>query len=149
MTNIDFSQAAITIMEERYKAQNIEMKCINTTLLHIDIKMNVTDMSPFQNEQFTVIIDKATLDSVLCGENALPVVEKMMQEIYRVLTPGGIFICVSNAEEQNRRPLFSEAQWDYSVLSIEKKLVIDAEEEKDTKNYHKIYILTKKSDSNK
>lgn len=107
--------------------------------------MNVTDMSEFQNEQFTVVIDKATLDSVFCGENALPLVEKIMIEIHRVLTVGGVFICVSNAEEQNRRPLFSEDLWDYSVLSIEKKLVIDAEEEKDTKNYHKIYLLTKKA----
>ena len=69
VTNIDFSENAIRIMEDRYKEQKVEMKYK---------KMNVTNMEEFTNESFNVVFDKALLDSVLCGENALPIVDKMI-----------------------------------------------------------------------
>jgi ubiquinone/menaquinone biosynthesis C-methylase UbiE len=69
VTNIDFSENAIKIMEDRYKEQKVEMKYK---------KMNVTNMEEFTNESFNVVFDKALLDSVLCGENALPIVDKMI-----------------------------------------------------------------------
>ena len=56
-------------MEDRHKEQKIEMKYI---------KMNVTNMKEFTNGSFNVVFDKAFLDSVLYGENALPIVEKMI-----------------------------------------------------------------------
>ena len=69
VTNIDFSENAIKIMEDRHKEQKIEMKYI---------KMNVTNLKEFTNGSFNVVFDKALLDSVLCGENALPIVDKMI-----------------------------------------------------------------------
>ena len=83
-------------MEDRYREQNVEM---------IYKKMNVTEMTEFQNDEFNVVIDKALMDSMLCGENAIPVVEKMMKEVYRVTAPGGVFIIISNGDEQNRKML--------------------------------------------
>ena len=53
----------------RYKEQKVEMKYI---------KMNVTNMEEFTNGSFNVVFDKALLDSVLGGENALPIVDKMI-----------------------------------------------------------------------
>ena len=35
-------------------------------------------MEEFTNESFNVFFDKALLDSVLGGENALPIVDKMI-----------------------------------------------------------------------
>jgi EEF1A lysine methyltransferase 4 len=68
--------------------------------------MDVTDMKDFQNDQFNIIIDKGTLDSILCGENSIPIGEKMMAEVYRILAPGGTFICISYGDENNRKSFF-------------------------------------------
>ena len=121
-------------MEDRYREQNVEM---------IYKKMNVTEMTEFQNDEFNVVIDKALMDSMLCGENAIPVVEKMMKEVYRVTAPGGVFIIISNGDEQNRKMFFDESVWEYKMLTIEKtsKMIVFDE---NPKNYHYNYILTKK-----
>ena len=134
VTNIDFSENAIKIMEDRYKEQNVEMKYI---------RMNVTDMSSFQNDEFNLVIDKALLDAMLCGENAIPIVQKMITEVCRVLVQGGIYIIISNGDEENRKMFFDENIWDYKMLTIEKTSKMIALDE-NPKNFHYIYILTKK-----
>ena len=134
VTNIDFSENAIKIMEDRYKEQKVEMKYK---------KMNATNMEEFTNESFNVVFDKALLDSVLCGENALPIVDKMINEIYRVLVNGGYYIVISNGNEDTRKHLFNNDMWDYKMLEIEKPSKVVVLDEKDPKNYHYIYILTK------
>ena len=134
VTNIDFSENAIKIMEDRYKEQKVEMKYK---------KMNVTNMEEFTNESFNVVFDKALLDSVLCGENALPIVDKMINEIYRVMVNGGFYIIISNGNEETRKNLFNPEMWEYKMLEIEKPSKVVVLDEKDPKNYHYIYILTK------
>ena len=134
VTNIDFSENAIKIMEDRYKEQKVEMKYK---------KMNVTNMEEFTNESFNVVFDKALLDSVLCGENALPIVDKMINEIYRVLVNGGYYIVISNGNEETRKNLFNPEMWEYKMIEIEKPSKVVVLDEKDPKNYHYIYILTK------
>ena len=135
VTNIDFSENAIKIMEDRYKEQKVEMKYK---------KMNVTNMEEFTNESFNVVFDKALLDSVICGENALPIVDKMINEIYRVMVNGGFYIIISNGNEETRKNLFNPEMWEYKMLEIEKPSKVVVLDEKDPKNYNYIYILTKK-----
>ena len=121
VTNIDFSENAIKIMEDRYKEQKVEMKYK---------KMNVTNMEEFTNESFNVVFDKALLDSVLCGENALPIVDKMINEIYRVMVNGGYYIIISNGNEETRKNLFNPEMWEYKMLEIEKPSKVVVLEEK-------------------
>jgi ubiquinone/menaquinone biosynthesis C-methylase UbiE len=135
VTNIDFSENAIKIMEDRYKEQKVEM---------IYKVMNAENMSEFSDGQFNVVIDKALLDSMLCGENALPIVDKMINEVHRVLSNDGIFIIVSNGDENNRKNLFNLDLWEYQMMEIEKPSKVVVLDEKDPKNYHYIYVLTKK-----
>ena len=134
VTNIDFSENAIKIMEDRYKEQNVKM---------IYKKMDVTEMSEFPNNSFNIVFDKALLDTVLCAENALPIVDKMINEIYRVLVNQGYYIIISNGSEDKRKNLFKSDLWDYKMLEIEKPSKVVVLDEKDPKNYHYIYILTK------
>ena len=124
-------------MNNRYKDQGVEMKFI---------KMDVTDMAEFQDESFNVVFDKAVMDSVLCGENAIPICEKMVKEIYRVLMKDGYYIIVSNGDEANRKMFFDENMWEYKMLTIEKPSKMVVLEEDNPKNYHYIYILTKKGE---
>jgi ubiquinone/menaquinone biosynthesis C-methylase UbiE len=63
-------------------------------------------MSEINSSSFNTVIDKATLDSVLCGDNSVPNAEKMMQEIYRVLAPGGVYVCISYGDDEHRRKYF-------------------------------------------
>ena len=138
VTNIDFSENAIKLLEEHFQEQQIESKCI---------QMNVCDMKEFPECEFNLVFDKALLDSVLCGENALDTVKIMMNEIYRVLTDDGYYIIISNSGEKTRKNLFDESLWEYKHLEIEKpntKMIVIDEKEKDPKNYHYIYILKKK-----
>ena len=134
VTNIDFSENAIRIMEDRYKEQKVEM---------IYKKMDVTNMEEFESNTFNVVFDKALLDTVLCGENALVTVEKMLNEIHRVLVNGGYYIIISNGNEDIRKNLFKSDMWGYKKLEIEKPSKVVVLDEKDPKNYHFIYILNK------
>ena len=136
--NIDFSENAVRLLEEHFEEQQIESKCI---------KMNVLDMKDFQEGQFNLVFDKALLDSILCGEDALETVKTMLKEIYRVLADEGYYIIVSNSDESTRKDLFDLNLWEYKFMEIGKptKFIVIDEKEKDPKNYHYIYILKKKA----
>ena len=142
VTNIDFSESAIKLLEEHFEEQQIESKCI---------KMDVLDMKQFQEEEFNIVFDKALLDSILCGENALKTVKTMIKEIYRVLIDEGYYIIVSNSEESYRKDLFDEKMWEYQYFEIGKptKIIVIDEKDKDPKNFHYIYVLKKKVDEEK
>ena len=137
VTNIDFSESAVRLLEEHFEEQQIESKCI---------KMNVLDMKDFQEGQFNLVFDKALLDSILCGEDALETVKTMLKEIYRVLADEGYYIIISNSDESTRKDLFDLNLWEYKFMEIGKptKFIVINEKEKDPKNYHYIYILKKK-----
>ena len=136
VTNIDFSENAIKIMVEYYQEQQVEMNYK---------KMDVCEMTEFADKTFDVVFDKALLDAMLCGENALITVEKMMKEVYRVLKDEGYYIIISNTNEDGRKLLFDNQMWEYSVMEIEKPSKVLVIEDKDPKNYHYIYVLKKKA----
>ena len=56
---------------------------------------------------------------------------------------GGYYIVISNGNEDTRKHLFNNDMWDYKMLEIEKPSKVVVLDEKDPKNYHYIYILTK------
>ena len=142
VVNIDYSESAIRLLEEHLEEMQVESKCI---------KMDVLDMKDFQEEEFNIVFDKALLDSILCGENALDTVKIMLKEIYRVLIDEGYYIIVSNSDESTRKKLFDEKMWEYSFFEIPKttKMIVIDEKDNDPKNYHYIYILKKKVDEEK
>ena len=53
---------------------------------------------PALNQQFDLIIDKATLDTILCGEHAYLNVARMMREVYRLLKTGAVYCLISQGE---------------------------------------------------
>lgn len=68
--------------------------------------MDAREMNDFAQHTFTAVIDKGTLDAVLCSYNPTASVESMLDEIYRVLVPGGIYICITNGSEEQRMNFF-------------------------------------------
>lgn len=103
----------------------------------------------FQGGDFNVVIDKGTLDTILCGDNSEANVEKMLMEINRVLKPNGVFICISYGSEEQRKDYLKNKTinfWDVRVDKVAKPSVIlsgQISDEKDPKNYHFIYTMNK------
>lgn len=65
------------------------------------VQMNVCALD-FPDESFNTVIDKGTLDSVLCGEGSTANVAKMCMEISRVLKPNGVYFICSYGVPDNR-----------------------------------------------
>ena len=61
--------------------------------------MDVLDMKDFPEGEFNIVFDKALLDSILCGENALDTVKIMLKEIYRVLVDEGYYVLKKRKEK--------------------------------------------------
>ena len=107
--------------------------------------IDVLDMQEISTGSFNIAIDKGTLDSVLCGDNSGANAQKMLNEIYRILTPGGRYICITYGDPEHRKKYFESQQW--SNLSVDKitKPNSNNEESADinSKNFHYVYIMKK------
>eukprot|EP00768_Dysnectes_brevis_P008088 gnl/Dysnectes_brevis/713_a786_5606.p1 GENE.gnl/Dysnectes_brevis/713_a786_5606~~gnl/Dysnectes_brevis/713_a786_5606.p1 ORF type:complete len:216 (+),score=42.65 gnl/Dysnectes_brevis/713_a786_5606:40-648(+) len=97
----------------------------------------------FSDGDFDVVFEKASMDSLLCGENAADRVNQTLDHIHRVLKPGGVFISVSYAN-RDMRSLYYEREslgWDVEVRQIPKPKLLDAPAAAD--EFHFIYICKK------
>lgn len=129
ITNMDFSPVVINQMILRCKSKYPKM----------DFKvMNVLDMKDFGNSQFNVIFDKGTFDSVVCGENGVNDVNQMLNEIDRILVPGGKYICITYGDENHRMKYFQNGRW--NNLDVQQK---EGNEINGNKKNYFIYIMTK------
>eukprot|EP00455_Lapot_gusevi_P049693 TRINITY_DN7095_c0_g1_i2.p1 TRINITY_DN7095_c0_g1~~TRINITY_DN7095_c0_g1_i2.p1 ORF type:complete len:208 (-),score=33.02 TRINITY_DN7095_c0_g1_i2:47-670(-) len=136
ITNIDISSVAIEMMAKKH-ADKPEMKWL---------VMDVTQMD-FPEKMFDVIIDKGTLDSLLCGDDAEERAEKMLRGVSSLLKPSGVYICISYGLPENRLSHFEEHPeygWKVtSVATIPKPQILRAESRDDQDSVHYCYICTK------
>ena len=136
ITNIDFSSKVINQIEEKNKAKYPKMSFK---------VMDVLNMQEIQTGSFNVALDKGTLDSVLCGDNSGTNVQKMLNEIHRILSPGGKYICITYGDPEHRKKYFENQQW--NNLSVDKILKPNTNNEDNNemnaKNFHYIYIMKK------
>eukprot|EP00826_Nyctotherus_ovalis_P064802 TRINITY_DN9513_c0_g1_i10.p1 TRINITY_DN9513_c0_g1~~TRINITY_DN9513_c0_g1_i10.p1 ORF type:complete len:165 (-),score=51.71 TRINITY_DN9513_c0_g1_i10:18-512(-) len=84
-TNVDISPTAIEQMKERYKES-----CPNASFVVMDARK-----LEFETGSFDVVVDKGTLDCLLSDEAGFETIETVLNEIYRVLTPTGTYMCIS------------------------------------------------------
>lgn len=56
----------------------------------------------FGKGEFDLIIDKSTIDSLLCGNHAFKNVARMLKEVQRVLKVGGVYIALSYSTPDRR-----------------------------------------------
>ena len=85
--------------------------------------MNCCSMG-FPDASFDAVIDKATLDSLLCGENSTVNTGKYVGTVARLLKPGGVFIIVSFGTPENRLSyLEGDYGWQVTVHSIPKPTI--------------------------
>lgn len=136
ITNIDISLVVTKAMQEKYRDKT------GMTYQQMDCRA-----MEFQDGIFNVVVDKATLDSVLCGEGSTHNAQKMLQEVSRTLSPNGVYIAISHGQPSYRltylqRPEFG---WNVKIFTVQKPMMgmtaSLASDDKD--NVHYIYICTK------
>ncbi|KAL6981070.1 hypothetical protein U1Q18_022701 [Sarracenia purpurea var. burkii] len=103
--NIDISSVAIDMMRRKYE--------------HIPqlkyMEMDVRDMSFFLDESFDAVIDKGTLDSLMCGTNAPISAAQMLGEVSRLLKPGGIYMLITYGDPTVRIPHLSRPVYNWKI----------------------------------
>lgn len=77
--------------------------------------MDVTRM-PYADNNFQAVLDKSLVDCLLCCDGAMDVVRQYMDEAFRVLAPGGIFIIVSIQPKQKLKNILRGKDWDIVKL---------------------------------
>ena len=107
----------------------------------------------FEDGTFDAVIDKACFDAMLCGDNTGPNSETMLNEIHRVLSPNGVYICTTYGVPDNRISYFGKKDYNWIVftqkvpkptISTSAVLASNTEADKDdAKNYHYIYVMRK------
>nr|CAD1828611.1 unnamed protein product [Ananas comosus var. bracteatus] len=90
--NIDISTVVIEAMQQKYKDK--------PALKYL--KMDVRDMAGFESNSFDGVIDKGTLDSIMCGHNAHENATKMLEEVARVLKDKGVYILITYGDPSYR-----------------------------------------------
>ena len=60
----------------------------------------------YSDEFFDLVIDKSTLDCMMCCDNSQLVICKMLKECQRVLKTNGIYVVISLENLENREFIF-------------------------------------------
>lgn len=63
--------------------------------------MDVRDLQ-YEDNTFDLIIDKSTIDALLCGDNSFINVAIMTKEVIRTLKVDGIYMIISYGQPENR-----------------------------------------------
>eukprot|EP00699_Malawimonas_sp_californiana_P001504 EC715670.1.p1 GENE.EC715670.1~~EC715670.1.p1 ORF type:complete len:203 (+),score=45.91 EC715670.1:45-653(+) len=131
---VDFSPVVIKQMKDRYK----DTKGLTYQL------MDVTKMD-FANDFFDAIIDKAMVDSLLCGEGSQKIVQQTINEYMRTLKPGGVCLIVTYAPPEQRMMYYERAgQWTITPHTVPKP-PIQPDGAVDDKEVHYVYVCRKTS----
>lgn len=101
ITAIDISPTIIDKMQKKY------LDCTGVNFVCTD----VCEMLNMASDSYSLVIDKAAIDSLFCSSAFITVVHRALSEIFRVLKPEGIFFCISHANPLARVPYFRKVPW--------------------------------------
>jgi ubiquinone/menaquinone biosynthesis C-methylase UbiE len=114
ITSVDLSTVVIKQMVARY-ATSPQLEFLPADMTNLD---GVPDKA------FDLILDKALLDSMLCGDESFEQALLMLAESYRVLKSGGMYVAISYGIPSSRVALLEEGlSWKVEVIKIPKPAV--------------------------
>ncbi|KAL8275215.1 hypothetical protein Esti_000887 [Eimeria stiedai] len=105
ITNIDFSPQCISLMQKR---------CADKAGMTFMV-LNVLDLQELSGQTFDFIIDKGTLDCILCGENSFENMHKALTLISQLLSPGAVYLMVSYGSPVFRLNHLQKAEFGWTV----------------------------------
>lgn len=103
--------------------------------------MDVRDLK-YSDEFFDLIVDKSTIDAILCGECSFINVAKMLKEVDRVLKVDGIYMIISYGQPENR--IFhlerNFLNFDITIYTIKKDYQLEDDDEL-KENFEKVRLI--------
>ncbi|PNH11513.1 Methyltransferase-like protein 13 [Tetrabaena socialis] len=105
VVNTDISEVVVQQMRQRHAALS-------------SLRYVVSDcrrMPEFLDCQFGSVIDKGTVDALLCSKEAEADLSAMFREVSRVLAPGGVFLLVTLGGPAQRLQLVNRAEFGWTV----------------------------------
>ena len=101
ITAIDISNTIIMEMQKRYS---------DYTGVEFFV-MDTKQLMKFSMDSFTLVLDKACIDSLFCGTDYIDSTTLAMSEIYRVMKQDAVFISISHGSKLSRIPYFRTIPW--------------------------------------
>ncbi|KAI3920527.1 hypothetical protein MKX01_000866 [Papaver californicum] len=113
IVNIDISSVVIEAMQTKYQ----DIPALKY------IQMDVRDMGGFESGSFDAVLDKGTLDSIMCGHNSQENASKMLEEVGRVLKDNGVYILITYGAPAYRLPILKKLSlWTIKLHVVEKPM---------------------------
>mmetsp|Transcript_3463 Transcript_3463/g.6824 ORF Transcript_3463/g.6824 Transcript_3463/m.6824 type:complete len:280 (-) Transcript_3463:110-949(-) len=110
------------------------------------LAMDVCNLSPLQDGEFDLVVDKGVLDAIMCGDDSFSKVSQAAKEIHRVTKLGGTFVSVSHSNDRWSGGLLSPKGVSWDMTST--RCVYDVEKSGDPETdgivFYK-YMCTKKA----
>ncbi|KAF3495608.1 hypothetical protein DY000_02056773 [Brassica cretica] len=78
--------------------------------------MDVRDMSCFEYEYFDTVIDKGTLDSLMCGDDAPLSATRMLGEVSRLIKPGGTCFLITYGDPKVRMHHLIPSAYNWNIF---------------------------------
>lgn len=105
ITSIDYSRNAINIMSARAYSRGYDLKYL---------EMDARNLN-FKDESIDVVLDKGTIDALMCGDDSSENCDQLAREAYRVLKPGGTMICISYGIPSSRIEVFDKPYFNWKI----------------------------------
>jgi SAM-dependent methyltransferase len=138
--NVDISKVVIDQMQRTCAAKvGLSCKCC---IIDIDKVMDCRNLQ-YETEEFDFVVDKSTLDALLCGERAFMNAAVMLKECQRVLKTGGVYMIVTYGKPSNRLTHLQRGHLGFDIKQFE---ISNPYKQEDAVHY--IFILTKLDGAN-
>lgn len=150
------SRLSEDMYEDGYKSiTNVDISkvCIEQMIAKLGDKAGLTwkhmdcTSLDFADETYDAVVDKGTMDSLLCGEGSTSNVNKMCSEVSRCMKANGVFVIISYGIPDNRLSYLenSDYQWTVEVHTVPKPTVsaTAVPDAKDASSVHYIYVCSK------
>ena len=134
--NIDISRVVIEQMRQRNRSRKYMLYEV----------MDCCDLK-YPDNFFDIIIDKSTIDAILCGDNAYVNTALMMKESQRVLKEdGGRYVAISYGTPDNRSFHFTRKflSWKLTTHTLTPDEQTKESEKNEVGNY--VYVCEKRPD---
>jgi len=134
ITNIDISNVVVKAMQDKYQERS------SMTYKHMDCRA-----MDFSDQSFNIAIDKATLDSIVCGENSHANVQKYLAHVSRVLAADGVFVLVSHAQPSYRLNFLDKPEfaWKIDTVTVPRPMPMPNIASDEKENVYYIYLCRK------
>ncbi|KAL0210039.1 hypothetical protein P9112_010123 [Eukaryota sp. TZLM1-RC] len=133
IVSMDISDLVIDQMREKYKESAPELEWVTMDVRKLD----------FPSESFDIVLDKGTMDALLCGKDSFENVYAAHKEINRILKPDGVYVNVTYGQPESREDHFKRQglNWNVETKTVPKSMLGLEEGSDNPSNYFYVYIM--------